>query len=125
MYFFFLMILVRKVKILIRTALVTYLWRDAQADGLNNWRGIDVVETHKELLSPPFSRSFLSIEFGESLEWNWMSCSSRNSACGIHVTSKITGPMTICALTKEADACSVLWFKTQVLAYRFYDTKVI
>lgn len=39
MYFIFvLMILVHKIKILIRiyTALVTYLWRDAQADSLNN-----------------------------------------------------------------------------------------
>lgn len=70
------MILVHKITILIRiyTALDTYLWRDAQADGLNDLRGIDVVETRKELLSPPFSRSFLSIEFCESLEWNWMSC---------------------------------------------------
>lgn len=70
------MILVHIIKILIRiyTALVTYLWRDAQADGLNNLRGIDDVESRKELLSPSFSRSFLSIEFGESLEWNWMSC---------------------------------------------------
>ena len=77
MYFIFvLMIWVHKIKILIRiyTALVTYLWRDAQADGLNTLRGIDVVETRKELLPPPFYRSFLSIEFGESLEWNWMSC---------------------------------------------------
>ena len=59
------MILVHKIKILIRiyTALVTYLWRDAQADGLNNLRGIDVVETYKELISPPFLLSFRSIEF--------------------------------------------------------------
>lgn len=67
MYFF----LLHKIKILIRiyTALVTYLWRDAQAYGFNNLRGIDVVETCKELFSPPFLRSFLSIEFGES---SWM-----------------------------------------------------
>ena len=41
------------------------------------------------------------------------------------VDLKIAGPTTICALTKEADAFRVLWFKTQVLAYCFHDTKVI